>query len=100
MGKNNFHGSVPEAFHSMHFLKELILNDNGLTGRVPHSLGGQKIKLEHLSIEENLMTGSVPESICQLTMDGKLSHLSADCSYTTTINKEERVQCNCCTHCY
>jgi hypothetical protein len=70
------------------------LYDNMLTGPVPAELG-LMFKLQTLELEENLLTGTMPEDIClNRVPQGLLQTLEADCGGTAP-----ELVCACCTCC-
>jgi len=70
------------------------LYDNMLTGTVPIELGNL-FKLQTLELEENLLTGTMPEDICiNRAPLGLLQTLEADCG-----GSPPEIECSCCTCC-
>lgn len=68
--------------------------DNMLTGPVPTELGNL-FKLQTLELEENLLTGVMPEDICLNRAPlGLLTTLEADCG-----GNPPEIECSCCTCC-
>lgn len=68
--------------------------DNMLTGTVPVELGNL-FKLQTLELEENLLTGAMPQDIClNRVPQGLLGTLEADCGGTAP-----ELTCDCCTCC-
>ena len=51
-------------------------------------------KLERLSINDNMLSGTMPAQICGLTENnGPLGYLVADCD-------QNEIECGCCTQCF
>jgi len=75
--------------------EHLNLTDNWLTGTVPSTLGFLP-KLSLLDVGKNLLTGTIPESICNMTVRFNMTDMEpleafrADCNAT---------KCYCCTEC-
>lgn len=70
------------------------LYDNMLTGTVPIELGNL-FKLQTLELEENLLTGVMPQDICLNRVPlGLLATLEADCG-----GNPPEISCDCCTCC-
>nr|CAD1836956.1 unnamed protein product [Ananas comosus var. bracteatus] len=74
-GKNNISGSLPaQIFNSNMRLIHLLIDSNNLTGSIPPTLGLAN-KLEALRLDKNRLTGSVPPNLNNLTSLSEL-HLS------------------------
>ncbi|RLN34703.1 putative leucine-rich repeat receptor-like serine/threonine-protein kinase [Panicum miliaceum] len=58
---NNLTGPIPDM-SPLHHLASLHLEDNGLTGSLPESLGSLT-RLEELSVQNNNLQGTIPSSI-------------------------------------
>jgi hypothetical protein len=71
------------AFHV--FLEILELHQNQLTGEVPIDFFIPS--LSSLTIQENNLNGTIPESVCNMTKDYSLKLLDVDC---------DKVSCSCC----
>ena len=66
LASNSFTSTIPGAMiQAMPDLRELYLQENGLTGIIPSELG-TSLQLESFDISENEFTGTVPSSIVQL----------------------------------
>ena len=79
--------SIPSEFGRLANLRELYMDNNDLTGFIPEELSALTL-LETASFDHNRLTDSVSPGICGL-FDGKLEVLSVDCA---------KVLCNCgCT---
>ena len=61
------------------------------TGSIPSELG-MLMNLKYLYLDDNLLTGTLPDEVCALRDDngGNLRYLWADC---------EELACSCCTFC-
>ncbi|XP_051142767.1 receptor-like kinase TMK4 [Andrographis paniculata] len=66
-GKQGWMGSISPSFSKLTNLKQLLLNDNKLTGRIPASLTSLK-HLETLDVSNNNLSGKVPEFASSVTV--------------------------------
>ncbi|KAH7681332.1 Non-specific serine/threonine protein kinase protein [Dioscorea alata] len=74
-GMNQLSGAIPEQLFSSNMkLIHLLLDNNNLTGEIPSSLGLVK-SLEVLRLDRNHLSGSVPSNINNLTKVAEM-HLS------------------------
>lgn len=94
---NALTGTIPANYGNASKLHDLYLNDNKLTGMVPPVGPNQLQNLTEFLIENNLISGTMPASICALrgqnpAMD--LFTLVADCGGVVP-----RIQCDCCSGC-
>lgn len=111
---NQLSGSLdPKLFENKGFrqLQELLLHNNALTGPIPKTMNMPRLRLLSLQGNEftgtipseiaqntelrilNLhnipgLTGSVPEELCDLLVNGKLTTITIDCDVVTC-------DCNC-----
>ena len=84
---NDFTGTIPDVWASgLPNLKELLINENQLTGTIPSSIG-QISSLIRFEFGTNNFTGSVDSFLCA---DRTWLDLIADCN---------EVVCTCCTGC-
>jgi hypothetical protein len=82
---NAISGSLPDTMH-MPRLRLLSVANNQLTGTIPASLA-KSTELRILNFHENPgLTGNVPEELCDLMLNGKLTTITIDCDLIT---------CNC-----
>ncbi|KAL3833898.1 hypothetical protein ACJIZ3_008634 [Penstemon smallii] len=58
-------GALPNWFHYMN-LSVLRLSQNDIQGPIPNNIGRMLPSLQFLYLEENYITGSIPDSICEL----------------------------------
>jgi len=98
---NMLDGTIPLNFGSAPLLKDLYLRENALTGSVPEIEPGQLVSLTEFLVDGNLLTGTMPPSVCQLRVAGvgSLEDLWSDCGMTAN----PRIECSlpeCCTLCY
>lgn len=92
---NSFDGTIPQNFGSGPNLEALFLQENDLSGTVP-GVGASRLQsLAKLQLFDNQLTGSIPESLCNLVAEAALDELSADCGGVTP-----RIDCPCCTVCF
>ena len=98
LSNNKFTGNIPANFGNAARLRDLYLNDNELEGQIPPILPGQLQNLTEFLLQRNTLTGTMPESICELVEDGSgvLEDLWSDCQLT---NGVAEVSCSCCTQC-
>ncbi len=89
---NNFTGSI-DFVSNLSNLKEVRLDSNMFSGKIPVSLG-QLTNLRVLTLGDNSLTGSMPDEICKLAREHELTTLVADCG-----GSNPKVECACCTSC-
>jgi hypothetical protein len=53
-----------------------------------------QIQIDILTLHENSLSGTMPESVCDLRRNYNLKYLMADCK-----GPNPKVVCDCCTHC-
>jgi predicted transcriptional regulator YdeE len=68
--------------------KTLSLERISFSGTIP-SQWEELLRLDSFSIQENKITGQMPEGICQI---GNFTYLKADCV--------DEISCLCCTECF
>ena len=98
---NNLDGTIPSNYGASPVLRDLFLSGNQLVGTVPEVQVGQLTELTEFLLENNQLTGTMAESICNLRVEGQgmLDDLWADCSPSA----DPRVECDapeCCTACF
>lgn len=82
---NSFQGGIPDTYEELEDLQVLNLSDNpGINGTIPTAMS-QLSNLRVLNLEGTDLTGTVPDAICQISMQ---DNVTVDC---------ERVACDCCT---
>jgi Leucine rich repeat len=102
---NGFDGTIPGNFGNAVALESLLLHDNTLTGPVPDIQQGPLAlplaSLEELQLQNNQLTGSMAQSVCNLREEGTgvLESLSADCGEAANPMIECEVPA-CCTLCF
>jgi hypothetical protein len=98
LSKNKLTGIIPANYGNSSMLRDLYLSDNQLEGQIPPISAGQLPNLNEFLIQSNSLTGTMPESICSLTVGGVgvLEDLWADCQLIEGVAK---VECDCCTQC-
>ena len=91
LNHNRFNG-FPIWISNLRQLKVVLLNNNLLDGNVEFPLEfGDLIHLEKLTLDNNDLTGVIPEFVCDLVLDV----LTADCW-----GSRPRVACSCCSKCF
>jgi len=73
LGSNSFSGSIPTGLGLLSELRYLNVSYNQLTGPLPPELGYAPLK--ELVINNNYLTGTVPSGLCR---DSYLTYLSGD----------------------
>jgi Leucine rich repeat len=102
---NSFDGTIPENFGNAIALESLLLPGNTLTGPVPDIQQGQLafplVSLEELQLQNNQLTGSMAQSVCNFRGEGTgvLESLSGDCGEAANPKIECKVPA-CCTLCF
>lgn len=98
LSNNVFTGPIPDNYGSADQLRDLYLDGNRLTMMIPPIADGELLNLNELLLNNNSLTGSMPESICALREpNGILEDLWADCDATS--GESAKVTCMCCTQC-
>ena len=98
---NTLDGPIPPNYGSSPVLSDLYLNGNELSGTVPDLEPGLLTRLTELLFHDNLLTGTMPPSVCQLRVTGVgiLQDLWSDCG----VMASPRLECalpECCTLCF
>lgn len=60
LSNNHFHGTLPPEVGDIH-LSQLFLSNNAITGRLPDFFGRTQQSLEIFLLDDNQLTGTVPE---------------------------------------
>jgi Leucine-rich repeat (LRR) protein len=118
LNHNRFTGHLPMSFGNSPSLRTLYLQSNRLTGTIPPIGPSQLSNLVELRVEDNLLSGAMPPSICSLRTtiveddnihdsDSSLSlplleTLTADCGNYDNRNDalSPNLFCHCCSSCY
>jgi hypothetical protein len=99
MSNNTLSGTVPPEYARAPLLRDLWLDGNGLIGTVPPILPGELQSLNEFLLQFNFLTGSMPDSICDLRgNDGNLDDLFSDCG-----GQNPEIACafpQCCNRCF
>eukprot|EP00322_Chrysochromulina_rotalis_P026525 CAMPEP_0115841612 /NCGR_PEP_ID=MMETSP0287-20121206/7376_1 /TAXON_ID=412157 /ORGANISM="Chrysochromulina rotalis, Strain UIO044" /LENGTH=1520 /DNA_ID=CAMNT_0003295259 /DNA_START=20 /DNA_END=4582 /DNA_ORIENTATION=- len=69
---NNLQGDIPSSISELHSLRSLSVGSNRLTGEIPRNVWQNMSDLKYLSLAENSLIGTIPDSIAGL---GKLEEL-------------------------
>ena len=95
----NMSGNFANVAFTSNMLR-LLIHNNNFTGQLPSDLGVIMPKITELWISGNQLTGSIPDSICNLRGPLKLWELVADCAPSAESGMAEIV-CpdGCCTKC-
>eukprot|EP00551_Chaetoceros_affinis_P020103 CAMPEP_0203733914 /NCGR_PEP_ID=MMETSP0092-20131115/28442_1 /ASSEMBLY_ACC=CAM_ASM_001090 /TAXON_ID=426623 /ORGANISM="Chaetoceros affinis, Strain CCMP159" /LENGTH=215 /DNA_ID=CAMNT_0050617943 /DNA_START=241 /DNA_END=888 /DNA_ORIENTATION=+ len=98
LGGNLFSGNIPNHYGDFQSLTHLSLGpntleyyDTGLEGEVPASLGALQ-NIEFLDLSGNVLSGEIPEEICDL-YDTRLGETP---SITIEVKADCDVDCDCC----
>lgn len=89
LSDNKLSGPIPLEFGRLLLLRQLLLYSNQLTGEIPtsfRSLGS----LNKLRVEFNLLSGSVPDSVCAV-FNNSFPVFASDCV--------SDLECPCCSYC-
>ena len=92
INSNEFSGSI-DFLSNFPNLKEARLDNNAFRGEIPSTLG-QMVHLRVLMLGGNLLTGSMPDEICNLREYHELKYLEVDCG-----GSNPKIECDCCTSC-
>lgn len=91
-------GRIPSNFADPPELRDLYLDSNRIYGRIPYVQPGQLEKLNEFLLHDNRITGTMPQSICNLRSEFILDDLWTDCSGATP-----EIDCEfpeCCNRCF
>ncbi|CAL4996800.1 unnamed protein product [Urochloa decumbens] len=64
LSNNNFSGEIPVSIGQLPSLKALSLYGNRLTGTLPSELGKHSLSLSSVFVDDNKLTGRIPEWLC------------------------------------
>lgn len=91
-------GTIPSEYADPPDLRDLYLDGNKFTGVIPPIVPGQLEKLSEFLLQDNNISGAMPESICSLRSDFILDDLWTDCS-----GESPEIECDfpeCCNRCF
>ena len=98
MSKCNLEGTIPSQYADSIIIKDLYLDGNQLTGTIPPIESGQFERLNEFLLQDNKLSGSMPDSICSLRSDFILDDLWTDCG-----GDSPEIECDfpeCCNRCF
>ncbi|KAL2538735.1 LRR receptor-like serine/threonine-protein kinase GSO2 [Forsythia ovata] len=67
MGSNNFTGVVPSWLGTIPELQHIFLDNNSFSGSIPTSLLHNNSKLKTIKLAYNFLNGNIPQEICNLS---------------------------------
>ena len=92
-------GPIPDSYGNLTKLGGLFLNEHCLTGTVPESLS-QLSEMKYLSLQGNSELGGSLNGLCdgdQFRSGSSLAFVQSDCGDCP--NSETSIECECCTCC-
>lgn len=98
LNQNRFSGTIPTNYGNAKSLRDLYLFGNQLTGTIPPINAGDLPFLNEFLLQDNLLTGTMSNSVCELRLSSDLEDLWADCR-----GSPAEVECSlpdCCTACF
>ena len=98
MSNCNLTGTIPLQYADPPDLRDLYLNGNKITGTIPPIASGQLKKLSEFLLQDNLISGTMPDSICALRSNFILDDLWTDCGGSLP-----EIECEfpeCCNRCF
>ena len=98
MSNCSLSGTIPSQFADPPDLRDLYLDGNVITGNIPSIVPGQLEKLSEFLLQDNEITGTMPDSICSLRADFILDDLWTDCG-----GELPEIECDfpeCCNRCF
>ena len=63
---NHIEGTIPTTFGNLTYLTVLDLDENGLTGTIPEELYSSTSFLQQLDLDSNFLTGTISENVGDL----------------------------------
>jgi Leucine-rich repeat (LRR) protein len=94
LSNNALTGTIPSNVGDAPLLRDLYLMHNQLTGSIPSIADDSWRNLTELLLQDNELTGIMPDLICRLRSEAILEDLWVDCA-----GNEPEVECSCCTQC-
>ena len=93
---NRMTGSLPDIFDSFYNMVWFSAYNNAFSGQIPDSIWNMSFSLEFLQLQNNDLTGTVPDSFCLNfnTTDSNYSSLSVD--NLNWFSDSPKVECGCC----
>ena len=91
-------GTIPASFVDPPLLRDLFLDGNMLTGEVPPVPDGKLALLNEFLIQRTRLSGTMPQSVCDLRRFNVLDDLWADCG-----GSNPEIFCDypeCCNRCF
>lgn len=91
-------GTIPPQYNNPPLLRDLYLNGNPITGTVPPVAAGELEQLNEFLLHETLLTGTMPQSVCDLRTNFILDDLWTDCG-----GENPEIECDlpdCCNRCF
>merc|ERR1719343_323157 len=98
MSNCSLSGSIPRQYANPPELRDLYLDSNNITGKVPPIRSGQLEKLSEFLLQDNGISGTMPKSICDLRSNFILDDLWTDCG-----GASPEIECEfpeCCNRCF
>jgi Leucine-rich repeat (LRR) protein len=104
LSHNAFTGSIPSNYGAATQLRDLYLDHNELQGSIPSIAAGQLANLTEFLLQDNAISSTMPDSVCNLMDSAMLEDLWADCaaaaaSTSSSSSSVIEVNCTCCTQC-
>jgi len=94
----NLGGTIPSSFQNAAQLRDLYLYSTNIGGTIPTIDEGRLQQLNEFLIYDTRITGSMPDSVCDLRDNGILDDLWSDCG-----GSSPEIKCDfpdCCNRCF
>ena len=98
MSNCNLNGTIPSQYADPPDLRDLYLDGNNLSGTIPPIESGQLEELSEFLLQDNDITGVMPDSICSLRSEFILDNLWTNCG-----GPSPEIECDfpvCCNRCF